>query len=106
MSRYFAETTDFTESSLYREFFELLAPGRLLVAELTSSDGVVFDNHFLIYDAALFMAALCNRARHYIFTLWFLLPSIFFFFFSWPNLSGRRLDVYHTSTHGESLVRI
>ena len=32
----------------------------------------------------------------------FLLPS----FFSSPNLSGRRLDVYHTSTHGVALVRI
>jgi len=30
--------------------------------------------------------------------------SSFFFFFSSPNLSGRRLDVYHTSTHGVSLV--
>jgi len=29
-----------------------------------------------------------------------------FFFFSSPNLSGRRLDVYHTSTHGVALVRI
>ena len=27
-------------------------------------------------------------------------------FFSWPNLSSRRLDVYHTSTHGVALVRI
>jgi len=44
-----------------------------------------------------FMVALCNRADHYIFALWFLSP---FFFFSSPNLSGRRLDVYHTSTHG------
>ena len=36
--------------------------------------------------------------------------SFFFFllssFFSSPNLSGRRLDVYHTSTHGVALVRI
>ena len=40
------------------------------------------------------MAALWNRAGHYIFALWFL-SSIFF---SSPNLSGRRLDVYHTST--------
>ena len=29
-----------------------------------------------------------------------------FFLFSSPNLSGRRLDVYHTSTHGVALVRI
>jgi len=27
-------------------------------------------------------------------------------FFSSPHLSGRRLDVYHTSTHGVALVRI
>jgi len=53
------------------------------------------------------MAALCNR-EHYIFALWFL--SIFYlssiFLFSLPNLSGHRLDVYHTSTHGVALVRI
>jgi len=29
-----------------------------------------------------------------------------FFFLSLPNLSGQRLDVYHTSTHGVGLVRI
>ena len=45
------------------------------------------------------MAALCNRG-HYIFVLWFL-P-----FISSPNLSRRRVDVYHTSTHGVALVRI
>jgi len=28
------------------------------------------------------------------------------FFFSSQNLSGRRLDVYHTSTHGVALVQI
>jgi len=33
----------------------------------------------------------------------FYLSSIFFFS---PNLSGRRLDVYHTLTHGVALVRI
>jgi len=32
--------------------------------------------------------------------------SIFFFFFSSPNLSDHRLDVYHASTHGVALVRI
>ena len=32
--------------------------------------------------------------------------SSFFFFFSLPNISGRRLDVCHTCTHGVALVRI
>ena len=50
-------------------------------------------------DFNLIMVALMIRADHYIFILWFLL-------FSSPNLSGRRLDVYHTSTHGVALVRI
>ena len=57
----------------------------------------------------LVMVALCNRADHYIFALWFLsiyLLSSSIFFFSSPNLSRRRLDVYHTSTHGVALVRI
>jgi len=49
------------------------------------------------------MAALWNRVGHYIFALWFLSSS---FLFSSPNLSGRRLDVYHTRTHGVALVRI
>ena len=52
----------------------------------------------------LFMAALRSRCGHYIFALWFL--SSIFFFYSSPNLSGRRLDVYHTSTHDVALVRI
>ena len=48
-----------------------------------------------------FMAALCNRAGHYIFPVVSLST-----FLSSPNLGGRRLDVYHTSTHGVALVRI
>jgi len=40
------------------------------------------------------MTALRSRCGHYIFVLF--LSS--FFFFSSPNLSGRRLDVYHSST--------
>ena len=70
---------------------------------------------FAIYSLAIYlfcmsvcptfiMAALCG---HYIFALWFLFILLsFFFFFSSPNLSRRRLDVYHTSTHGVALVRI
>jgi len=53
------------------------------------------------------MATLWNRTDHYIFPV--VSSSIFylsiFFFFS-PILSRRRLDVYHTSTHGVALVRI
>ena len=54
------------------------------------------------------MAAQWNRAGHYICcpvvssSSFYLLSS----FFSSPNLSGRRVDVYHTSTHGVALVRI
>jgi len=50
------------------------------------------------------MAALRSRCGHYIFALWFLLSFIYLFFS--PNLSRRRLDVYHISTHGVALVRI
>jgi len=58
----------------------------------------------LVCDS-LFMAALWDRAGHYIFALW-LLSIYLSIFFSSPNLSGRKLDVYHTSTHGVALVRI
>jgi len=44
-----------------------------------------------------------GHPMEYIFALWFLLSI---FFFSSPNLSRRRLDVCHTSTHGVALVRI
>ena len=43
--------------------------------------------------------------RPYIFSSCSFFPSSSSFFSS-PNLSGRRLDVYHTSTHGVALVRI
>jgi len=49
------------------------------------------------------MVALWNRADHYIFILSFVLSS---FCFSSPNLSRRKLDVCHTSTHGVALVLI
>jgi len=54
----------------------------------------------------LIMAALWNRAGHYIFIVWFLLLLSFYLLFSSPNLSGRRVDIYHTATHGVALVRI
>ena len=55
------------------------------------------------------MVALWNRADHYIFILFLLLLLLLvllLLLFSSPNLSGRRLDVYHTSAHGVALLRI
>jgi len=52
------------------------------------------------------MVALWNRADHYIFILSFVLLLLSSFFFSLPNLSRRRLDVCHTSTHRVALVQI
>jgi len=64
-------------------------------------------NHNFINNCpipVIFMVALWNRADHYIFALWLLLLSFFLSsFFSSPNLSRRRLDVW---THGVALVRI
>jgi len=48
------------------------------------------------------MGALCNRAGH----IYFHPVVCSSFFLSSPNLSGGILDVYHTSTHGVTLVRI
>jgi len=50
------------------------------------------------------MAALRSRCGHYIFALWFLSIFLSSFFYSSPNLSRRRLDVYRTSTHGVALL--
>jgi len=49
---------------------------------------------FIVHFIKVIMVALRSRCGHYIFVLWFLL------LFSSPNLSSRRLDVYHTSIHG------
>jgi len=72
-----------------------------------SSNKVRRGNHLVCvaHRLAVIMAAPWNRAGHYIFALWFL-SSIYLSFFSSPNLNGRRLDVYHTFTHGVALVRI
>jgi len=54
---------------------------------------------------SFFMAALCNRGGALYFcpvVSIFLLLS-YSIFFSSPNLSRRRFDVYHTSTHGVAL---
>jgi len=52
------------------------------------------------HEPMLVMAALRSRCGHYIFALWFLFIYLLSFFYSSPNLSGRTVDIYHTSTHG------
>jgi len=53
------------------------------------------------------MVTLCNRTDHiYFHHVVCSSSSSSSSFFSSPNLSGRRLDVCHTSTHGVALVRI
>ena len=62
-----------------------------------------------ILKNTIIMAALCNRGAIIFlpcdFYLSIFLSSIYLFFSS-PNLSGHRLDVYHTLAHGVALVRI
>ena len=58
-----------------------------------------------LLSISVFMAVLCNRGA-IIFLPCSFFPFIYLSFFSSPNLSGRRLDVYHTSTHGVALVLI
>jgi len=80
--------------------FTMLTTGRIVYRQ-EGGDGSAQSGRSVVYDY-LVMVALCNRADHYIFILFL----SFFFFFSSANLSGRRLDVYHTSTYGVALVRI
>ena len=63
-------------------------------------------DHYIFVLFLLLMVALCDRADHYIFMLWFVLLLLLLSFFSSPNLSGQRLNVYHTLEHGVALVRI
>jgi len=46
---------------------------------------------------------MCSRYGDYILTCGFFFSLSFF---RSPNLSGHRVDAYHTSTHGEALVQI
>ena len=62
-------------------------------------------SYFKIYESHIFMASLRSSCGYYIFSGGFVLLS-FFLLFSLPNLSGRRTDVYHTSTHDVALVQI
>jgi len=88
----------FFNPRFYKE--SLIVQQILLVEANTSSIRLlisVIRSDFL-YRISIFMTTLCNTAGHIHF------HPVVSFFFSSPNLSGRRLDVYHTSTHGVALV--
>ena len=76
----------------------IIITGRLYVLNLRRSGNPVKCRVYL------WSLALCSRADHHIFMLWFVL--LLSSFFSSANLSRRRLDVCHTCTHGVALVRI
>jgi len=71
----------------------------ILLASLRCTFWITLLIHPWTLDAV--MAALRSRCGHYIFAV-----ISFYLFYSSPNLSGRKLNVYHTSTHGVALVRI
>jgi len=88
---------------------------RTTIAEIIIGGWVVSFLRHSVYWSLLVMAALHGRWGHYIYgrpvyaadaDIIFLSCGFFLLFYSSPNLSGRRLDVYHTSTHGVALVRI
>ena len=93
-----AKLVDNSDASTYRSFRYIAIVFRAFLWPLC------------VADADIIMVALCNRADHYILcpviSIFFLSSFFPSFFFPSPNLSGRRLDVYHTSTHGVALVRI
>jgi len=72
----------------------LLAVLQVNLGYLWSPYGIGQTIIFLSCGFFLLMATLCNRGPLYFCPV----VTIFLSFFSSPNLSGRRLDVYHTST--------
>ena len=71
---------------------------RLIIAERMLDMGADVNAATKVRCPRLFMVALCNRVDHIYF------HAVSSFFISSPNLSRRRLDVCHTSTHGVALV--
>jgi len=78
----------------------------LSLAQIASASSRAFDTTQPSSFILSFMAALYNRAGHIYFHPVVCTSFFFLFFLSSPNLSRRRLDVYHTCTHGVVLVRI
>jgi len=63
-------------------------------------------NHITYIESSLLWPPCVADADIIFLPCGFFLLSIFYHFCSSPNLSGRRLDVYHTSIHGVALVRM
>jgi len=58
----------------------------------------------ILLSISVFVAALRSRYGPYILCGFFF--CLLLLLFSSPNLGGRRVDIYHTFTHGVALVRI
>ena len=76
--------------------------GRNLPIPITLSIGFYNSLHYRASRDYYSRPALQMRTLHFCPVV----SSSFFFLFSSPDFSGRRVDVYHTSTHGVALVRI
>ena len=80
--------------------------------QLSSSEkSIASSRHEALFCYGTWIAFVCLLWSPYVIGRPYIFSSCSFFpssssFFSSPNLSGRRLDVYHTSTHGVALVRI
>jgi len=73
----------------------------------TEGDKSVCDRQFkLLIRAYLWSPYVTGQTIIFSSCFFLLSSSSSFFFYSSPNLSGRRLDVYHTFAHGMALVRI
>ena len=95
------------QSHMYNRFWHSVSSSQSDTSTDKNNVNSALKSVFNIIKLKFLIVALCNRADHYIFMLWFVLSSFFLLsFFSSPNLSGRRLDVYHTLAHGVALVRI
>ena len=90
----------FSISLLFFYFWQLLPMKHHVIIQ------TFFKIKLCSFTGAVIMAALCSRGAIIILPCSFFLLSIFYLFLSSPNLSGRRLEICHTSTHGMALVRI
>jgi len=94
-------------------FLALIRPYGFFSRRMVCGDYIVYcslphgSKVLFLAPSVAFMAALRSRCWHYIIFRPVVIKLTFYllrFFFS-SNLSRRRLNVYHTSTHGMALVR-